>query len=134
MQSATRSYKTGGVPFIVHQVSCLKALTVYWGASRRPTKVHLLALQTWKNHNLPARFQTWSATWNDKNPDWLHVLWSDEENRRLVKDHYTFFLPLYDSFEKGINRADAVRQPLPVLHLLRQMPYTNLLEQSFAIL
>ena len=62
------------------------------------------------------------------------MLWSDEENRRLVEDHYTFLLPIYDSFEKGINRADAVRQPLPVLHLLQQMPYTNLQEQTSAIL
>ncbi|MGI9357877.1 MAG: glycosyltransferase family 32 protein [Paracoccaceae bacterium] len=43
------------------------------------------------------------------NPDWEWVFWSDEDNRKLIADHYSWFLPYYDGYKYPIQRADAVR-------------------------
>jgi mannosyltransferase OCH1-like enzyme len=37
------------------------------------------------------------------------MLWTDEENRRLIATNYSWFLPTYDAYPHGIQRADAVR-------------------------
>ena len=36
-------------------------------------------------------------------------LTGDRENRAFMKDHYPWMLPLYDSYDENIKRADAVR-------------------------
>ena len=36
-------------------------------------------------------------------------LWTDEDNRRLVTDHYPWFLDTYDSLPKPVMKADASR-------------------------
>lgn len=47
--------------------------------------------QSWKTHVVPARFKAWSETWREYNGEkdgWMHVIWSDEDNARLVREHY----------------------------------------------
>lgn len=41
--------------------------------------------------------------------EWLYVLWSDEDNRELVKQLYPQYLEGYDTWPHGISRADFVR-------------------------
>ena len=65
--------------------------------------------QSWKTAHLPDRFESWSRSWCACFPDWTHVLWSDEDNERFVRDHYAWFLPRYRSFRRHIYRVDAVR-------------------------
>ena len=36
-------------------------------------------------------------------------LWTDEDNRRLVTEHYPWFLDTYDSLPKPVMKADASR-------------------------
>ncbi len=36
-------------------------------------------------------------------------LWTDEDNRTLIADHYRWFLDTYDSYTHNIERADAAR-------------------------
>lgn len=73
--------------------------------------------QSWKTHAVPSglmlrNFNTWSIN----HPDALHVLWSNEENEALVKEHYPEFLILYHSpLVSDIQRADIAR----VLYLHR---------------
>lgn len=43
------------------------------------------------------------------NPDWEWKFWTDEDNRNLIKEKYSWFLSTYDSYEFPIQRADAVR-------------------------
>ncbi|KAK9817793.1 hypothetical protein WJX72_002243 [[Myrmecia] bisecta] len=43
------------------------------------------------------------------NPGWQYFLWTDQDNRQLVKQFYPWFLEVYDGFPKGIMRADAAR-------------------------
>ena len=74
-----------------------------------PPPVTRILHQSWKDKQLPGRFKRWSRTWCECFPDWTHVLWSDVDNERFVKQQYSWFLPRYRAFNKSISRADAVR-------------------------
>jgi mannosyltransferase OCH1-like enzyme len=37
------------------------------------------------------------------------MFWTDEKNRNLIATKYPWFLPVYDGYANGIQRADAVR-------------------------
>ncbi len=65
--------------------------------------------QTWKDGNLPRDLKRFRKTWLDFHPDWEHRLWSDEDNRALLAEHYAWFLPVYDDYPRNIMRVDAVR-------------------------
>ena len=69
-------------------------------------------MQTWKDHEIPELYKQWSTTWSRVNVGWLHVVWSDEENRQLVQQHYPSLLPFYDSLPVNICRVDTVIYPL----------------------
>lgn len=42
-------------------------------------------------------------------PDWEYKYWSDEDNRKLIEEHYSWFLPTYDKYAYPIQRADVAR-------------------------
>lgn len=42
-------------------------------------------------------------------PDWTYMFWTDKDNRRLIADHFAWFLDVYDSFPLSIQRADCAR-------------------------
>jgi len=65
--------------------------------------------QTWKDKNIPDHFLPWIKSWKDTHPDWEYKLWTDDDNRRLIKEKYEWFLPTYDNYEFNIQRADAIR-------------------------
>ncbi|MHA4812502.1 glycosyltransferase family 32 protein [Flavitalea flava] len=65
--------------------------------------------QTWKDKDIPEDFRKMSLTWKKEHEDWEYCLWTDEMNRNFIKQHFSFFLPKYDSYEKNIQRVDALR-------------------------
>lgn len=67
--------------------------------------------QTWKNKNIPKKWSSYHKTWKDIFPEseFEHILWTDEDNRNLIKNHYSWFLKTYDNYPKNIQRADAIR-------------------------
>jgi hypothetical protein len=65
--------------------------------------------QTWKNHDVPMRWQPYQRSWQTHHPDWEYRLWTDEDNRDLVAVHYPWFLPIYDGYQAEISRVDAAR-------------------------
>lgn len=65
--------------------------------------------QSWKNTTLPKKFEKWSKTWKTNHPTWEYILWTDQENRNLVKDHYPWFLTTFDNLPTNIMRADVSR-------------------------
>ena len=73
--------------------------------TRTPKIVH----QSWKSRDLPASFKKWRQSCVDLNPDWEFRVWTDKENRELVKDHYPHLLKLYDTYDVHIKRIDMVR-------------------------
>lgn len=48
-------------------------------------------------------------SWKKYNSHYSFKLYDDEDNRNFIKDYYPWFLKIYDSYEKNIMRADAVR-------------------------
>lgn len=75
------------------------------GTASVPRLIH----QSWKTTTLPARFAKWSDTWRVRHPDWLHVLWTDADNRALVDRFYPEYLEAYDALPREIYRADMAR-------------------------
>ena len=68
-----------------------------------------LIFQTWKNYDLPEKFEYWSNTWKLNHPGYEYKLWSDEDNRNFVKETFPKYLQMYDSYNENIKRVDAVR-------------------------
>ena len=42
-------------------------------------------------------------------PDWDFKFWTDEDNEKLIKDHYPWFLPYWNQYLWPIQKADAAR-------------------------
>ena len=47
--------------------------------------------QTWKNENLPSQWREYFDGWYYKHPDFVHILWDDDDNLHLVEQHYPEF-------------------------------------------
>ena len=73
--------------------------------SRVPKLFH----QSWINATLPAKFEEWSHSCRAANADWEWVLWTDEDNLKLVQRFAPWFLNTYEDLETEIYRADAAR-------------------------
>lgn len=65
--------------------------------------------QTWKTEDVPEQYDWLIDTWKTNHPDWEYMLWTDEDNRKLIETHYPWFLSVFDAYPHGIQRADAVR-------------------------
>ena len=67
--------------------------------------------QSWKTNDIPHDIykKEWIDSWLKKNPDWEYKLWTDEDNRNLIKEHYPQYLDLYDSYQTGVSKADIAR-------------------------
>jgi len=70
-----------------------------------PKIIHL----TYKSDKIPKVWQNTIATWKKYHPDWQVMFWTDEDNRKLISELYPDFLKIFDSYEYGIQRADAIR-------------------------
>lgn len=67
-------------------------------------------LQTWKDKaNLSPQFAHWRSSFLRENPDYEHWLWDDDDNRRLIQEHFPWFLAVYDAYPREIYRVDAMR-------------------------
>lgn len=75
------------------------------GEFRIPRIIH----QTWKDTQIPRKFVRWIQSWLDKNPNWEYWLWTDESARKLIAERHPSILNMYDNYNEGIRRADALR-------------------------
>ena len=96
-------------------------------AFRSRTGIPLILHMTWKTPYIPAHFQPYLATWINLNPHWKFAYWTDDSARALVASKYALnadelnhhsliatnrypqYLEQYDSYPKGIHRADFIR-------------------------
>ena len=65
--------------------------------------------QSWKSEIIPERFRSYVRSWRELHPNWEYRLWTDEDNRELIRQHYDWLLPTYDTYPYGIQRADMAR-------------------------
>ena len=73
------------------------------------TSIPKLFHQSWMNSTLPTKFEEWSHSCRQANPDWEWVLWTDEDNMRLVEKFAPWFANTYDALHSEIYRADTAR-------------------------
>ncbi|KAJ3077709.1 hypothetical protein HDU99_001017 [Rhizoclosmatium hyalinum] len=66
--------------------------------------------QSWKTYDIPKQlFGDWNQSWKKHNPEYSYILWDDQDNHNLIKEHYPWFLSTYESYNKTISKADAAR-------------------------
>ncbi len=67
--------------------------------------------QQWKDDQIPQKFLKWRNKWFHlyPEPEYTHMLWTDDNGRSLIEEHYPWFIETYDNYNHNINRADAVR-------------------------
>lgn len=65
--------------------------------------------QTWKNKDIPQNWKKSQEEWQKFHPEWLYILWTDEDIRNHIKNHHSEFLELHDNYEYPIQRADMIR-------------------------
>lgn len=70
-----------------------------------PRKLH----QTWKSNAIPPAWIAHQTSWQTLHTHWSYRLWTDEDNRQLIAEHYPWFLPTYDQFPRDIQRVDAAK-------------------------
>ena len=82
----------------------------------------------------PFFFFNRAQSWRDQNPRWNYKLWTDDDNRALVKKYYSWMLDTYDAFHHPIMRADSVRYECTYLQYEnhRFKPFTSM--HTFSIL
>ena len=80
------------------------------GLAVRARHGHRIVHQSWKTERVPSGLMARCfASWGRTHPDALHVLWTDEDNERLVREHYPEWAALYAALPMSIMRADLVR-------------------------
>jgi len=72
-------------------------------------KIPKIIHQTYKSDKLPDHWKQTPVEWQENHPDWQYEFWSDERNRKLIEEHYPWFLEQYDSYPTPIQRSDAIR-------------------------
>jgi mannosyltransferase OCH1-like enzyme len=65
--------------------------------------------QTWKTADIPEKYSAFVESWKRDYPDYEYRLWTDEDNRQLIKNKYPWFLKTYDNYPHNIQRVDAAR-------------------------
>lgn len=65
--------------------------------------------QTWKDATIPPDLKSFQRSWQSHHPDWQYCLWTDSDIREFIRQHYAWFLPIYDQYPEHIMRVDAVR-------------------------
>lgn len=73
------------------------------------TSIPKLLHQSWINSTLPTKFEEWSHSCRQANPDWEWVLWTDADNMKLVEKYAPWFASTYEALHSEIYRADTAR-------------------------
>ena len=74
-----------------------------------PVAIERILHQTWKTEEIPRRFRSWVESVRRENPELEYRLWTDDDNLRLIEQHYRWFLPTYRAYRHPVERADAAR-------------------------
>jgi len=77
-----------------------------------------LIMQTWKNKDIPEHWLPSVISIDSVlvPNGWRRVLLTDDDNRKLIQEHFPDFLNTYDNFKYPIQRADAIRACYLYLH------------------
>jgi mannosyltransferase OCH1-like enzyme len=93
---------------LLYQTSQTNKILNYY-ISNQNNKIPKIIHQTWKTESLPDCYDRWSKNIKEMHPGWEYKLWTDKDNRNFIKENYSWFLDIYDNYDKNIKRVDAVR-------------------------
>ena len=65
--------------------------------------------QSWKTAEIPAAWINFRNSWKQAFPSFQYILWTDKDNRNLIRTHYPWFLDIFDQYPRAIQRADVAR-------------------------
>ncbi|KAI9155504.1 Inositol phosphoceramide mannosyltransferase-like protein [Paramyrothecium foliicola] len=65
--------------------------------------------QSWINNELPSKFQRWSKGCRAQHAGWEWVLWTDDDNLKLVQTYFPWLVETYQGLPGPIYRADFAR-------------------------
>lgn len=90
-----------------------KAKTATLHAKRIPPSGPLIPRvihQSWTSDQpIPSEWAAFSTDLRARHPDWEHRMWSEEDNAKLVKEHYAWLVPFYNSLPGAAQRADIAK-------------------------
>ena len=91
--------------------AALKDEVQVWASQPGRLHQHTAILhQSWRSCDLPERQAVWRERCDRILPaGWVLWLWTDDDNRNLIKDEFPGFLRIYDGMNTHIKRVDAVR-------------------------
>jgi len=76
---------------------------------RLPNGVPMILHQTWWSRKLKEKNLVLSSSWLRCMPDFLHVLWDDDEALQLFKDYRPDLVPMMEGYPYGVQRSDVFR-------------------------
>ena len=65
--------------------------------------------QSWKTKEVPPQWRDYQISWVQNHPHYEYKLWTDEQNRAFLEQHYPWFLDTYDGYSENITKADSMR-------------------------
>ena len=65
--------------------------------------------QTWKSNDIPENLKEFVNSWRRIHPEYVFMLWSDDDNLELIKRKYPQFLDLYLNIPTPVMRSDFAR-------------------------
>lgn len=65
--------------------------------------------QTWRDHDLPADFQHWSAAWRALHPTWEYRFYTDADIDRIIDERAPDYRATFDALPRIIQRVDMFR-------------------------
>ncbi len=68
--------------------------------------------QTAKTADIPERWKAFQSRVRELHPDWTYRLWTDDDNRELVRRECPDLFDLFQKLPKNIMRADVIRYVL----------------------
>jgi mannosyltransferase OCH1-like enzyme len=72
-------------------------------------KIPKIIHQTWKDHVIPEKWIMSPVNWKRLHPDWLWLLWTDDDIREYIRTFHPQFVDLFNNFKYAIQMADAIR-------------------------
>lgn len=95
-----------------HYVS--SAYTPYYAVNRDHSNftVPKIIHQTWRDNNIPHKWQAARQSCLDLHPDYEYKLWTDASSDEFIQQHYPQLANTYQKYPYVIQRADAIRYAL----------------------
>ncbi|KAL0054497.1 hypothetical protein WJX82_009799 [Trebouxia sp. C0006] len=87
------------------------SLTPYYAVDKFDTNytVPKIIHQTWKDSNVPLKWQAARQSCIDLHPDYEYKLWTDASADAFIQGHYPDLATTYMKYPYVIQRADAIR-------------------------